>query len=97
MASVVFGLDGDQARPIDVVRAQPERAIFFIHCDGDELVEPHHAHDLLAASANTGSELWMATDCQHAWAFNEHPAEYQVRLLTFLGSQIPTLAPASTR
>jgi fermentation-respiration switch protein FrsA (DUF1100 family) len=93
MSKIAFGLDGDQAKPIEVVRAHPERAVLFIHCDGDELVAPHHAYDLRAASANTGSDLWMATKCQHAWAFNEHPVEYQARLLTFLGSQIPTLAP----
>jgi uncharacterized protein len=87
-SNVVFGLDGDQVRPIDIVRAHPERPILFIHCDGDELISLHHPQELLAAASKT-SELWMATGCQHSWAFNHYPLEYQARLLSFLNSQIP--------
>jgi fermentation-respiration switch protein FrsA (DUF1100 family) len=99
LSKVVFGLDGDQVRPIDVVRAHPERPILFIHCDKDELIALHHPHELLAASANKGSQLWIATGCQHAWAFNRHPVEYQARLISFLHSEIPapTVAPGLTR
>lgn len=88
-SNVVFGLDGDQVRPIDVVRANPDRPFLFIHCDADELIAMHHPRELLAASASKASELWVATGCQHAWAFNKYPAEYQARLLAFLDSQIP--------
>jgi uncharacterized protein len=87
-SNVVFGLDGDQVRPIDVVRANSARPILFIHCDGDELIALHHPRELLAA-AGKSSELWVATGCQHSWAFNNHPAEYQARLVAFLDSQIP--------
>ncbi|MEK6207812.1 MAG: alpha/beta fold hydrolase [Chloroflexota bacterium] len=89
-SNVVFGLDGDQVRPIDVVRAHPERAILFIHCDADELIALHHPRELLAASK--ASELWIATGCQHSWAFNRYPLEYQARLSAFLDSQIPAVA-----
>ena len=58
----------------------------------NELIAMHHPRELLAASASKGSELWIATGCQHAWAFNHHAAEYQTRLLAFLDSQI---APGS--
>jgi pimeloyl-ACP methyl ester carboxylesterase len=91
-SKVVFDLDGDQVRPIDVVRANRERPILFIHCDLDELIALHHPRDLFAASASKGSELWIATRCQHAWAFNEHPVEYEARLIAFLNSQIPQRA-----
>jgi fermentation-respiration switch protein FrsA (DUF1100 family) len=89
MANLAFGLDGGQVRPVEVVRAHPERAFLFIHCDGDELVAPHHAHELRAASANPASDLWMATACQHSWAFNNYPTAYEERLSAFLESQIP--------
>jgi uncharacterized protein len=92
LSKVVFGLDGDQVRPVDVVRAHPERPILFIHCDEDELIAMHHPRELLAASANRGSQLWIATGCQHAWAFNNHPVEYQARLVAFLDAQIPAVA-----
>lgn len=96
MSKVAFGLDGDQVRPIDIVRAHPERAVLLIHCDTDELIPLHHARDLLAASKNPRTELWIATGCQHAWAFNVHPAEWQARVEAFLDSQIPAAAGLRT-
>jgi fermentation-respiration switch protein FrsA (DUF1100 family) len=88
-SNVVFGLDSDQVRPIDVVRAHPDRPILFIHCDGDQLIPLHHPRELFAASK--ASQLWIATGCQHSWAFNDYPLEYQARLLAFLDSQIPAV------
>lgn len=95
-SNIVFGLDGDQVRPIDVVRAHPDRPILFIHCDADELIALHHPRELLAASASKASELWIATGCQHSWAFNKHPVEYQARLMAFLDSQIPAVLAHTT-
>ena len=89
MSNLAFGLDGEQARPINVVRAHPERAFLFIHCAGDKLIAPHHAYELRAASANPASDLWVATLCQHSWAFNTYPTAYEARLGAFLDSQIP--------
>jgi uncharacterized protein len=89
MSKLVFGLDGAQVRPVEVVRAHPERAFLFIHCAGDKLIAPHHAYELRAASANPASDLWVATLCQHSWAFNTYPTAYEARLGTFLESQIP--------
>jgi fermentation-respiration switch protein FrsA (DUF1100 family) len=89
LSSLAFGLDGEQVRPIEVVRAHPERAFLFIHCAGDKLIAPHHAYELRAASANPASDLWIATLCQHSWAFNTYPTAYEARLGAFLESQIP--------
>jgi pimeloyl-ACP methyl ester carboxylesterase len=88
-SNFVFGLDGDQVRPVDVVRAHPERPILFSHCDKDELIAMHHPRELRSASNASGSELWVAPGCQHSWAFNRYPAEYETRLLQFLHAQIP--------
>ena len=89
MTKIAFGLDGDQVRPIEVVRAHPERAFLFIHCDTDGLTPVHHAQDLRAASANPASALWIAHDCNHAAADDVYPSEYRMRVITFLDSQIP--------
>jgi len=89
MTRIAFGLDGDQVRPIEVVRAHPERAILFIHCDTDPLIRVHHAEDLRAASANPASELWIARGCDHAAAMDRYPAEYRTHAISFLDSQIP--------
>ena len=93
MTRIAFGLDGDQVRPIEVVRAHPERAILFIHCDTDGLIRVHHAQDLRAASANSASELWIAHGCEHAAASDMYPAEYRTRVLAFLDSQVPVRTP----
>jgi len=89
MTRVAFGLDGDQVRPIEIVRTHPERAILFIHCDTDGLIPVHHARDLRAASANPASTLWIAHDCEHAAASDHFPAEYRMRVTAFVDSQIP--------
>lgn len=86
---IAFGLDGDAVRPIDAVRAHPERAILFIHCTADELIGVHHVNELRAASTNSASDLWLVQPCPHARAFNHHPVEYQERMLAFLEAQIP--------
>ena len=96
MSNLAFGLDGEQVRPVEVVRAHPERAFLFIHCGGDKLIAPHHAYELRAASANPASDLWMAAVCQHSWAFNTYPTAYEARLGAFLESQIPAHAPAAS-
>jgi len=91
MSSIAFGLDSAQVRPIEVVRTHPERAFLFIHCAGDKLIAPHHAYELRAASANPASELWIASVCQHSWAFNTYPTAYEAHLIAFLDSQIPAI------
>jgi len=91
MSKLAFGLDGDQVRPVEIVRAHPERAFLFIHCGGDKLIAPHHAYELRAASANPATDLWMAAACQHSWAFNTYPTAYETRLHAFLESQIPAV------
>jgi len=96
MSNLAFGLDGEQVRPIEVVRAHPQRAFLFIHCGGDKLIAPHHAYELRAASANPASDLWMAAVCQHSWAFNTYPTAYEAHLGAFLESQIPAHAPAAS-
>jgi len=89
MSKIFFGLDGDQVRPIEIVRAHPERAFLFIHCDTDGLIPVHHANDLRAASANPASAVWIAHDCNHAAADDVYPAEYRMRVIAFIDSQIP--------
>jgi uncharacterized protein len=86
-----FGLDGDQIRPIDIVRAHPERPFLFIHCDADEQIPVGRARDLRAASANLASQLWITSGCVHASSFEHYTSEYRMRLVAFLDSQIPVI------
>jgi len=92
-----FGLDVWSVRPVDVVRAHPERAWLFIQCTGDTTVWPHHGTDLKNASANPGTELWMVDGCEHVRAFTEHPVEWQQHVLAFLDREIAKAPAASSR
>lgn len=88
MSRLFFDLDVDQIKPAAVVRAHPERAFLFIHCEDDRTVYPHHSPDLKAASANPGTQLWLAPACGHVQAFPTYPSEYEQRLLSFLGANM---------
>jgi fermentation-respiration switch protein FrsA (DUF1100 family) len=88
MSRLVYGIDIDSVVPVDVVRAHPERAFFFIQCEDDGTVAPHHALDLAAASANPGTQLWMVKDCGHVKAFGTHPQEWTARVLAFLDAHL---------
>lgn len=94
---VFFGLDVWSVRPVDVVRAHPERAWLFIQCTGDTTVFPHHGTDLKDASANPGTELWVVDGCEHVRAFTEHPVEWQQHVLAFLDREIAKAPAASSR
>jgi fermentation-respiration switch protein FrsA (DUF1100 family) len=88
MAKLFFAIDLAAVRPVDQVRALPDKAFLFIHCADDSLVYVHHAHDLRAASADPESELWIAPDCGHVRAFSRYPAEWESRVLTFMEREL---------
>lgn len=87
LAARLFGLDHTQIEPIAQVRAHPERAFFFIHCENDDFIPVHHARDLAAASTNPQTELWIVPGCGHTEAYTVAPAEYDARMLAFLRQQ----------
>jgi fermentation-respiration switch protein FrsA (DUF1100 family) len=88
MSRLVYGLDIGAVVPVDVVRAHPERAFFFIQCADDHTVALHHGLDLKAASANPDTQLWVVKDCGHVKAFVTHPEEWATRVLAFLDRQL---------
>jgi len=87
-ARIFFDLDLFVVNPVQVVRDHPERAFLFIQCENDQTVYRHHGVELKAASANPGSELWLVPGCDHVKAFDTHTAEWQQRVLAFLGREI---------
>lgn len=88
MARLFFGIDINAIRPIDEVRAHPERAFLFIQCEDDTTVREHHGLDLKAASADPQTELWLVPGCEHVKAFTTHPAEWQRHVTSFLERQL---------
>jgi fermentation-respiration switch protein FrsA (DUF1100 family) len=88
MARLFFDLDLSVIKPAEVVRDHPERAWLFIQCENDTTVFRHHGVELKAASANPQTELWLVPGCEHVKAFDTHTAEWQQRVLAFLGREI---------
>lgn len=88
MAKLFFALDLGVVRPIDQVRAHPERAFMFIHCTEDATVALHHGIEMKGASANPATQLWVAGDCGHAKASTRYPAEWSARVTAFLEEQL---------
>ena len=88
MARLFFDLDLSVIKPAEVVRDHPERAWLFIQCENDTTVFRHHGLELKAASANPQTELWLVPGCEHVKAFDTHTAEWQQRVLAFLGREI---------
>lgn len=88
MAKLFFAIDLATVRPAEQVRAHPDRAFLFIHCEDDATVYVRHAHDLRAASANARSELWIAPDCGHVDAISRYPEEWESRVIGFLEREL---------
>ena len=88
MAQILYGIDIRSVVPVDVVRAHPERAFFFIQCIDDHTVALHHGLDLKSASANPNTELWIVKDCEHVKAFVTHPQDWTDRVLAFLDREV---------
>lgn len=88
VAKTLFGLDAAAVDPAAVVRANPQVPFLFIHCDGDTLIDPHHARDLRDASGNPMTRLWIATGCGHVGASARHPDDYRSQLIGFLDAQL---------
>jgi len=97
MSRLFFGLDVWSVRPLDVVKAHPERAWLFIQCTGDTTVFTHHGIDLKNASANAATELWLVDGCEHVKAFTEHPAEWEQHVVTFLDRELAKAPGATSR
>ena len=87
-AKILFGIDAGAVDPAAVVRATPRVPLLIVHCDGDTLIDPHHARDLRDASANGGTLLWTATGCGHVGASGRYPDDYRSRLITFVDAQL---------
>jgi pimeloyl-ACP methyl ester carboxylesterase len=88
-ARLLFGLDVDSVDPDRVVRAHPEVAFFFIHCDDDGVIGLHHALALREASGNPATRLWIAEGCGHAGAADHYSEEYRSQIVQFAHSRMP--------
>ena len=83
----LFQMNAD-LRPVDSVRAQPQRAFLFFHGTADDFVFPSHAQELRAASANPASDLVLVAGAKHVKTYSADPAAYMARVYRFFDQQM---------
>jgi fermentation-respiration switch protein FrsA (DUF1100 family) len=83
----LFQMDAD-LRPVDRVRALPQRAFLFFHGTADDFVFPQQAEELRAASANPHSDLVLVPGAGHVKTYSADPADYMARVYRFFDEQL---------
>lgn len=87
LAGRLFGLDPD-LRPIDSVRALPQRAFLFFHGLADDFVPPSNSEALRAASTNPDSDLVLVPGAKHVQTYKVGPAVYMARVFQFFAKEM---------
>ena len=75
-------------RPVDAVRAQPQRAFLFFHGLADDFVPPGNADELRAASPNPDSALVLVPGAKHVRTYEADPAAYMARVYQFFDKEM---------
>jgi fermentation-respiration switch protein FrsA (DUF1100 family) len=83
----LFQMNAD-LRPVDSVRAQPQRAFLFFHGASDDFIFPSQATELRAASTNPQSDLVLVPGAKHVKTYSADPAAYMARIYRFFDQQI---------
>jgi alpha-beta hydrolase superfamily lysophospholipase len=83
----LYGLDPN-LRPVDAVRAQPNRAFLFFHGLADDFVPPSNADELRAASTNPDSALVRVPGAKHVRTYEADPAAYMQRVYQFFDKEM---------
>lgn len=87
LAAGLFGLDAN-LRPVDEVRALPNRAFLFFHGGADSYIPLSNGRELRRASASRDSALVIVPGADHVKSFRTDPQLYLAALYRFLDQQI---------
>ncbi len=83
MVKIMYGVDFNAIKPVELVSKIAPRPIFFIHGELDETVPLEHAYRLQQASQNRQNQLWVAPEAGHVSSYVDHPEEYMNKITTF--------------
>jgi alpha-beta hydrolase superfamily lysophospholipase len=83
----LFQMDAD-LRPVDRVKAQPQRAFLFFHGAADDFISPAQGQELRAASANPQSDLVLVPGAKHVKTYSANPTAYMDRVYRFFDQQM---------
>ncbi len=88
IVKIIYGIDFNNIKPIEVVSEIAPRPIFFIHGELDEVVPLEHAYRLQRASQNPQNQLWVAPETAHVRAYVMYPEEYINNVTNFFDSAL---------
>jgi hypothetical protein len=83
VVKIMYGVDFNAIKPVELVSEIAPRPIFFIHGELDETVPLEHAYRLQQASQNRQNELWVVPETGHVSSYVDHPEEYMNKITTF--------------
>lgn len=83
MVKIIYGVDFNAIKPVDMVSRIAPRPVLFIHGEEDELVSVQHAFRLQKASQNPQNQLWIVPGAGHAGSYAAHPKEYRDKIIAF--------------
>lgn len=86
-AHLIFGIDPD-LRPVDVVRALPQRAFLFVQASDDDFIPSADATELYHASPDHDSRLVYLASDQHVHEYLAHPAAYMQTVYDFVDAEL---------
>lgn len=76
-----YGWNFREASPLEQVK-KCQKPMLFIHGDNDDFVPTRMVYPLYAAKPQP-KELWIASGSAHALSYNDHKAEYTLRVVRF--------------
>lgn len=89
---VLYGIDYDAVRPVDVVAKIAPRPIFFIHPDADPFIVPANFTALVTAAStvpNAHVQSWLVPGVnKHPQSYNKNRAEYMRRVTRFFAAAL---------
>lgn len=83
VVKIMYGVDFNAIKPVELVSEIAPRPIFFIHGKLDETVPLEHAYRLQQASQNPQNQLWVVPEAGHVSSYVNHPEEYMNKITTF--------------
>ncbi len=84
MVKIIYDVDFNAIKPVELVSEITPRPIFFIHGELDETVPLEHAYRLQQASQNRQNQLWVAPEAGYVSSYVNHREEYIDKITTFL-------------
>jgi len=74
--------------PLEGIRADSGRPLFFVQGTADKKVDPHHHRELMALAEQTRANAseWIVDGAGHVESAVTAPAEYERRLTSFFAT-----------